>query len=258
MSGFTAARLAPLALLASASCLLVAHVFVLNDWAGMNGDLQDPNRAPSVFLVRGVSRAEAGWLAVALLAGSVVLFSFLGWTPLAIALGIAAASGLYSAPVSHAKGVAPLSSMLHLAGGTLHFLLGYSLFRPFDMRGLVIGSFFGLTFMAGHFTHEARDRDGDSVNGIRTTAVRFGVRHGFVAGLIVFTAAYSLLTILALREVVPRVLMAGAAAYPLHLAISLRALHNGLSYESIRRVQGCYRVLYAVLGILMAVALVFR
>ena len=78
-----------------------------------------------------------------------------------------------------------------------------------------------------------------------------------MAGLIVFTAAYALLTILALREVVPRVLMAAAAAYPLHLAISLRAFHNGLSYESIRRVQRCYRALYAAVGILMAVALVF-
>jgi 4-hydroxybenzoate polyprenyltransferase len=212
MSGFTAARLGSLAVLAIASCLLVAHVFVLNDWAGMTGDLQDPNRAPSVFVVRGVSRSEAGWLAITLLVGSIIFFAFLGWKPLAIALGIASASGLYSTPVSHAKGVALFSSTLHLVGGTLHFLLGYSLFRPLDIRGLVIGSFFGLTFMAGHFTHEARDHEGDSVNGIRTNAVRFGARRSFVAGLIVFTAAYALLTMLALCGVVPRVLMAAAAA----------------------------------------------
>ena len=258
ISDFTAARLASLGLLAIASCLLVAHVFVLNDWAGVAGDLQDPKRAPSVFVVRGVSRVEAGWLAIALLVASIALFAFLGWRPLTIALVIAAASGLYSAPLSHAKGVALFNSTLHLAGGTLHFLLGAALFRPIDMHSLVIGSFFGLTFMAGHFTHEARDREGDSLNGIRTNAVRFGTRSSFVAGLIVFTAAYALLTVLALYEVMPRVLTAAAVVYPLHLAISLRAIHGGLTYERIRSVQRCYRALYAVIGLLMAVALVFQ
>jgi 4-hydroxybenzoate polyprenyltransferase len=32
-----------LAVFAVGSCCLVAHVYVLNDWAGIHGDLRDPN-----------------------------------------------------------------------------------------------------------------------------------------------------------------------------------------------------------------------
>lgn len=251
---FTAPRVVDLLALAVGSCLLVAHVFVLNDWSGMSADLQDPNRASSVFVRKGVGRAEVGYVWFTLLAFGLVLFAMLGAQPLVIAVSLSIASALYSAPVSHAKGIPLLSSFLHLAGGTLHFLLGYSVFHPVDGRGLSIGCFFGLTFMAGHLTHEARDREGDLVNGIRTNAVTFGAFGSFVASFALFTSADVLLVVLAYRGIVPRALVMVAALYPFHLYWTLRVLRTGLNFESIRGLQLRYRALYAAIGLMMALA----
>jgi 4-hydroxybenzoate polyprenyltransferase len=248
---FTVPRVVDLLILAIGSCLLVAHVFVLNDWSGMSADLQDPNRASSVFVRKGIGRAEVGYLWITLLAFSLLLFAILGAQPLIIAVSVSIASALYSAPVSHAKGIPLLSSFLHLIGGTLHFLLGYSVFHPVDRRGLLIGCFFGLTFMAGHLTHEARDREGDMVNGIRTNAVTFGAFGSFIASLALFTSADVLLVVLAYRGIVPRVLVAVAALYPFHLYWSLRVLCTSLTFENIRGLQLRYRALYAAMGLMM-------
>jgi 4-hydroxybenzoate polyprenyltransferase len=185
------------------------------------------------------------------------VFAVLGSQPLIIALCLSFFSALYSAPASHAKGVPLLNSILHLIGGILHFLLGYSLFVPVDGQGLAIGCFFGLTFMAGHLTHEARDREGDLVNGIRTNAVTFGAVRSFLAGLILFTSAYVLLVVLAFRGIVPQVLIVVAALYPFHLYWSLRVLRKGLSFETIRGLQARYRALYAAIGLMMALAVLF-
>jgi 4-hydroxybenzoate polyprenyltransferase len=251
---FTAPRVVDLFTIAIGSCLLVAHVFVLNDWSGMSADLQDPNRASSVFVRKGVGRTEVGYLWLTLLAFSLLLFATLGAQPLIIAVSLTFASALYSAPVSHAKGIPLLSSFLHLAGGTLHFLLGYTVFHPLDGRGLSIGCFFGLIFMAGHLTHEARDREGDLVNGIRTNAVTFGAIGSFVASLALFTSADVLLVLLAYRGIVPRVLVMVAVLYPFHLYWTLRVLRTGLTFESIRGLQLRYRALYAAIGLMMVLA----
>ena len=45
-----------------------------------------------------------------------------------------------------------------------------------DVRGLAIGTYFGLTFAAGHLTQEVRDYHADVHNGIRTNAAVFGPR----------------------------------------------------------------------------------
>jgi 4-hydroxybenzoate polyprenyltransferase len=242
-----------LLIFAAGSCLLVAHVFVLNDWSGISSDLRDPNRATAVFKTRGIGRTEITYLWVALLALSLLLLSQFGSLTLAIALMIAGLSALYSAPASHLKGVPLLNSAVHLAGGLLHFLLGYSVFRAVDARGLEIGCFFALAFSGGHLTHEVRDLDGDMRNGIRTNAAQFGKAQGFVAGLTLFTIANVLLVVLAARGTVPRDLVLVAALYPLHLYWAQRALHAGLTFESVRRLQVRYRALYALIGLMMAV-----
>ena len=242
-----------LSVLAIGSCCLVAHVFVLNDWSEMSTDIRDPNRSTRVFAAKGIGRTGIGYLWMALLAISLLMLSLLGSRTMVIALAIAGLSLLYSAPVFHMKGVPLLGSALHLIGGILLFLLGYSLFRPVDTRGLEIGCFFALVFVAGHLTHEARDRDGDLLNGIRTNAVAFGRARGFAAGLTLFTISYILLVVLAARGAVPRALVVAGAFYPLHLYWSLRALRQGLSFESIRQLQTRYRLLYAFIGVTMVV-----
>jgi 4-hydroxybenzoate polyprenyltransferase len=251
IGALTSSKLVAAATLGIGSLCLVAHVFLLNDWSGVAGDLRDPNRAPRTFHAKGVSRPEVGLLAAVLLALSLVLFGFLGAVPFALALAIAGLSALYSAPAFHIKGLPFANSALHLVGGALHFLLGYGTFAAIDGRGIAMAGFFGLVFAGGHLMHEVRDRDGDQSNGIRTNAVAFGKACGFGAGVVLFTVAYALLVSLAAFEVIPRVLVFAGALYPLHFGASLRAWHAGLDVPSLLRFQRCYRLLYAVIGIAM-------
>jgi 4-hydroxybenzoate polyprenyltransferase len=248
---FTVESVAALFVFAAGSCFLVAHVFVLNDWAGIHADLRDPNRAADVFITRGIDRAAIGCLWMALLVASLLLLSPFGSVTVVLALMIAGLSALYSAPAWQFKGVPLISSALHLAGGLLHFLLGYSVFRPVDARSLAVGCFFALAFSGAHLIHEVRDLEGDRRNGIGTNAVRFGKARSFAAGLALFTIADVLLVVLAVRGIVPRALVVVAALYAVQLYWSLGALHAGLTFESVRRLQVRYRTLYAIVGVLM-------
>lgn len=250
-----AANVEPLAILTAANVALMAHVFMLNDWSGLTTDLADPNKAAGVFTARGVGRREIGGLAAILLALSLLLFSRLGPSTLGLALAIATLSALYSLPLFNWKGRPLLSSAAHLAGGALHFLLGYSIGNAIDRRGLATAAFFALTFAAGHLTQEVRDHQGDVLNAIRTNAVIFGPRRTFAASLALFTLAYALLVFLALQGIVPHPLAALGALYPVHLYGSLKTLAEGLTYTGIRRLQARYRALYAIIGLAMVAAL---
>lgn len=245
------------AIFGAGSLCLVGHVFVMNDWAGIEGDLRDPHRATRTFAAQGVSRAAVGVLAVVLLGMTLLFFSLLGPASLALAIAILGLSTLYSAPSIHMKGRPILGSILHLVGGTLHFLLGYATFSAVDARGIVIGCFFGLIFAAGHLMHETRGYEGDRLNGIRTNAVAFGRARSFVAGMIFFTAAYALLIALALFGLLPRILVFTAVLYPVHLHASVRAVRAGLSFESLLEYQKCYRLLYGLIGAMLVGSVLF-
>lgn len=245
----------PLAMLIGANICLMAHIFMLNDWSGLTSDLIDPNKTAGVFTARDVGRKEIGGLAAGLLALSLFLFSRLGPSALCLSLAIATLSALYSLPRFNWKGRPLLSSAAHLAGGVLHFLLGYSLGNVIGLRGFAIATFFALTFAAGHLTQEVRDHQGDALNAIRTNAVVFGPRRTFAASLTLFTLAYALLFVLALQGILPHPLAALIALYPVHLRWSLKTLAEGLTYASIRRLQARYRALYAIIGLAMVVVL---
>jgi 4-hydroxybenzoate polyprenyltransferase len=247
-------QIGAIAILVVANLCLVAHVFVLNDWSNVTADLTDSHRAAGVFTARSVNHREMGALAGSLLLLSLLLFCLLGSTTLYLALGITALSTLYSVPPFNWKSRPLLNSVAHLAGGVLHFLLGYSLGHVFDRRGLVIATFFALTFAAGHLTQEIRDYQGDVRNGIRTNAVVFGRRRTFAGSLVLFTLSQGLLLVLALQGTLPRVLAALVLLYPAHLRWSLRALAEGLTYASICRLQARYRALYAVVGMAVVAA----
>jgi 4-hydroxybenzoate polyprenyltransferase len=175
----------------------VAHIFSFNDWAGASTDRNDPTRSETVFSTRGVAPRDVLLLSAALLALSLLLFAHLSRQTLLVAVAIAALGVFYSHPRLNGKGTPIISSCPHLVGGVLHFLLGYSLFSPIDQSGILIGLFFALTFTAGHLNQEVRDYDGDRLNGVHTNAVAFGKTPAFLAGLVVFTLAYTDLFLLA-------------------------------------------------------------
>lgn len=247
----TLSNLPTVVALMAGSCCLVAHVFVFNDWAGIDGDLRDSRRAERSFATKGADRDEVCILAMAALFASLLIFAWLGATALALALAIAGLSALYSAPRLHLKGQPIVNSLLHLLGGVLHFLLGYAIFAAIDLRGIAIGLFFGLVFTAGHFMHETRDHDGDSINGIRTNAVAFGKMRCFAAGFGTFTLAYGLMIALAVGGLVPKLLVVSAALYPLHAYASWQTMRANLSSDSLRRLQRFYHRIFAWIGVLL-------
>ena len=239
------------------SLCLVGHVFVMNDWAGIDGDLNDPTRSAQTFASKGVSRAAVGLLAVVLLGMTLLFFSLLGPVSLALAIAILGLSTLYSAPSIHMKGRPVLGSGLHLVGGTLHFMLGYATFSAVDTRSIVTGCFFGLIFAAGHLMHETRGYEGDRLNGICTNAVAFGRARSFIAGIVLFAAAYALLIALALFGLLPRMLVLTSVLFPVHVYASVRAVRAGLSFESLLEYQRCYRLLYALIGTMLVGSVLF-
>ncbi len=244
---------------AGASFLLVAHIWTFNDWAGLTADRNDPNKSNGAFSTRGVTARGLLGFSVGLLVASLLLFALLPGRTLLIALAIAALGVVYSHPVVSAKTVPVLSSIPHLLGGLLHFLLGYSLLEAIDRRGALIALFFALTFTAGHLNQEVRDYEGDRLNGLRTNAVFFGKRRTFLAGLAIFTLAYADLVFLACRGVVPAFLgVPPLLLYPLQLTWSLRTLRAGLSFESLGALQRRYRMLYALIGLCMIAALAYQ
>jgi 4-hydroxybenzoate polyprenyltransferase len=241
------------------SFLLVAHIFSLNDWAGIAADSNDPNKSASVFSTMRVGARGVLLLSAVLLAASLLVFLLLPSRTFLLAVAIAALGVFYSHPATNAKAIPIVSSGPHLIGGLLHFLLGYSLFRPIDQRGTLIALFFALTFTAGHLNQEVRDHDGDRLNGLRTNAVAFGRRATFLAGLFVFTLAYADLVFLASTGLVPRLLgILPFALYPIHLAWSLSTLRTGLTFENVSRFQERYRILYAFIGLAVVAALLQR
>jgi 4-hydroxybenzoate polyprenyltransferase len=250
----TPEKAAALGVLTVASFFLIVHVFLVNDWAGMTADLRDPHRTVRP-LEAMVGRRVAANLGIALLLASLLLFALLEVRTLLIALAIAFLSALYSLPHPSGKGIPLVSSAVHLLGGILHFLLGYSAFSPIDPRGLSVAFFFGLTLTAGHWNHEARDLDADRLNRIRTNAVAFGREKVFLASAALFAVAYAYLTVLAERGLVPRPLRFVGLLYPFQFYASWATLRSGLCFQSIRRLQIWYRALFAVIGLGMLAAL---
>jgi 4-hydroxybenzoate polyprenyltransferase len=251
--GHERAGMIRIALLLVGSFALTAHVFILNDWAGNNTDIRDARRAQRGFARRGISSRRVARIAIALLIFANVAFAPLGTRAMLLGSAIATLSLLYSCAPMLGKSMPIVASLNHLLGGALHFLLGYSLWRAVDARGVMISLFFGLVFAAGHLNQEVRDYEGDLLNGIRTSAVAFGCRGAFLMSLLIFTAAYATLAGLAVLGILPKLLLGSAILWPLHVAWSIRALQRGLGFETALWMQRRYRLLFAVVGVAMLV-----
>lgn len=241
-----------------ASGFLVAHIFCLNDWADIERDCHDVNKARHAFPTRGTTLHAMGLLTLGLGSLSLGLFSLLPWPTLVTALGVIALSILYSHPLVGAKGLPILSSILHVMGGVLHFVLGYSVFSGIDRRGILVGAYFGVVFAAGHLTQEVGDYDADRRNGIRTNAVAFGKRRTFEAAFALFTAAYAIVFVLGYADVVPRALMGLAAFYPAQALWFGRALRRDLTFDRVSVYRNQYRTLFGLIGLIICATLLAR
>ncbi len=241
-----------------ANVCLVAHVFSINDWAGIGADQQDANKADRTFLAHGVSRTQMGLLAASLGVLSLCLFSLLSWSSALLAAAIIALGLIYSHPLADGKAIPVMSSLLHVAGGALHFLLGYGFARAIDAQGVVLGVYFGLVFAAGHLSQEVADHEADRRAGLRTAAVRVGPRRAFVASFVLFTVSVGLVVGLGLGGMAPpRLAMAAAVVYPLHGLSFWRALRDRLTFRAVDRYRTRYRLLYALIGLAVILPLLW-
>lgn len=235
------------------SLALTAHIFVFNDWAGYSSDIRDPRRATANLAQRGISRRQAALVASALLILASVALAAVGTLTVLLGAAIAILGVLYSCSSSFGKHTPVMGSVNHLIGGSLHFLLGYTLSHAPDVSGLAISLFFGLVFAGGHLNQEVRDYEGDLLNGIRTSAVVFGCRRVFVASLCTFTAAYAILFGLAALGTLPSLLLLSPIMWLLHVTWSMRAFRRGLGFDTALWMQQRYRLLYAVSGLMILV-----
>ncbi len=251
--GLDADSVLRLGLLLLGSIALTAHVFVFNDWAGYSSDARDLRRASPGADGYAISRDRIARVAVALLVGAFVAFAAVGSSAMLFGAGIATLSLLYSFSPSLGKITPIAASLNHLIGGGLHFLLGYTMLGAVDASGVALSLFFGLVFAAGHLNQEVRDYEFDRASAIRTSAVAFGCRRGFLASFWLFSAAYGLLVGLSVLGVLPKILLLSAIAWLLQARWSLQALRRGLGYETAQWMQRRYRLLFALVGLAMLV-----
>jgi 4-hydroxybenzoate polyprenyltransferase len=245
-------RIAAGALCSLASFLLVAHVWTLNDWADIDSDTLDRNKRLHLFTDKGITSPFILWFSITLLCTSLALFALLPSRTLLIAVGIGVLGFLYSVPGCRAKDIVFLSSLAHLTGGLLHFLLGYSLFSTIDQKALLIAFFFGLIFTAGHMVQEVQDHNADQLAGIRTHAVVFGKLPVFCVALATFIFGYVYLAYLASAGIV------SARLGPLSLVLCVvqvqwarQTLQGGLFFASVQQFRRRYQALFALIGVVM-------
>jgi 4-hydroxybenzoate polyprenyltransferase len=242
-----------LALLLVGSTALTAHVFVFNDWADYDDDARDPRRDTRGADGYRITRDEIAHVAVALAVVALVTLAAVSTTALLIGAAIAALGIVYSFSPVLGKRAPIAASLNHVIGGALHFLLGYTVVSAVDARGVALSLFFGLVFASGHLNQEVRDYESDLAGGVPTSAVTFGRRTCFLASFSLFTVAYLLLAGLAAFGVVPRILLVCAIAWALQAGWSLQALRDGLGFEAAMWIQRRYRLLFALVGLLLLV-----
>jgi 4-hydroxybenzoate polyprenyltransferase len=241
------------ALLLAGSTLLVAHVFAFNDWSDAALDAAAPRKAPGSFLARGVTRGQMLAFSAALGLAALAALALLPLPVPLLGAGVLGAGLLYSAPRFGLKRAPVLSSLVHVAGQGLHFLMGYSLVAPADGRALRLALFFALVFAAGHLNQELRDHDGDRESGVLTNAVAFGRRAAFLASGALFALAFASLAWLAERGDLPAPAAWLAALFAVYAAVFVRTLRAGFASDAVTRLQRIYRSLFCAVGVALVV-----
>jgi len=162
----------------------------------------------------------------------------------------------YSFPIPgyKGKGIRLLSSLLHVAGSLLTFLLGYALFSPIDWRALLVGGYFGLIISAGHLVQEIQDVEGDRAADIATLAVTIGRRQAFLLAFLLFTLSFGYLYGLAALGHLPPLAAYLLVFYPVLCLLAIGTWRRGLDPVRVGRFRSSYRLLFGVLVLLLASA----
>jgi len=229
----------------------MAHVFCFNDWSGRQLDHCDPNKRESSLLSRGFSGQEILVVTVSLGIASCLLLGMISLRLLGFAFLIIVMGIIYSFPVARFQGkrIPLLSTVLHVGGVLLTFLIGYGLIHRMDQRGVLIGVYFAMLISAGHLVQEVQDCQGDRLNQIRTHTIVFGQRTMFVVAFTMFSLSFAYLYWLARGGWVLPSLKYLVLLYPALVGLFWQADRAGLTFGAVRRLRSRYRMLFAVVAV---------
>jgi 4-hydroxybenzoate polyprenyltransferase len=262
LMGLFAARPAPERLLSLellgfllGTFFLSGSVYAFNSWGGLVHDRLNHRLQDHPLHDGSMSARRELLLSLGLLGASLVCYAL--WAPALIPLGLGLKLiwVLYSNPRMPLKGAAPFAgTALHLIGGTLQALLGYTAISGDPRLGLSWCIYFALIFTAGHFFHEVLDWEADRAAGQRTVAIVFGPDVGQRLSALTFGLAYVYLV---------GILLSGAGSLwqvlPFWLILPLHAwflAQTGCSAEgaALFEYQRRYRLLFGIAGAAMAAA----
>ncbi|MCP4676353.1 MAG: UbiA family prenyltransferase [Deltaproteobacteria bacterium] len=236
-------------LLLIGSLLLVAQIFLFNDWADIESDGKSRHRTASLFTTPGVSPGQMLLFSSCLGVAGLIIFACISTQALLLAVGVMCAGFAYSYPLIYTKGRPILSSLTHFVGQSLHFLLGYTLYSDLNSRGLMISVFFSLVFVGGHLNQEVRDTKGDHAARIRTNSTVFGKKAALIVSHILFTGAFIYLGVLAGLGIIPREMAYLVAPYLVYASIFWRTFAAELNYKNVTRLQTGYRFIFVLIGL---------
>jgi len=243
-------------LVSGGSFLLMAYIFSFNDWADIRLDCQNPQPHRPTFLDKGITKREMLALSALLAGVGVLILGLISRTHVLVALIIILLGLAYSFPVRgiQGKGLPVFSSGLHFVNTLLACLLGSLAFSPIDARALGVGSYLGLLITAGHLVQEVEDYAEDRLANVGTYAVRFGQKPVFIFACTLFGFSFLFLFGLAQAGLLPTEMRYAILVYPIFLVAAIRAYRAGLNPESVWRLRGQYRLLFAIVALSLLVS----
>ena len=187
--------------------LLAIHVFLFNDWSDFERDLKDQNKISKHLHFKSLK--YLGFASVFSGIFPLCIFLFFSYKSFVIAGVLLILSILYSSNwlFKHGKNTPGYSSLLHITGGTLSFVLGYIYNGGFEKFILITGLTFGFFLTGGHLFQEIQDIEGDKINNLLTTAIVLGKKKSFFLGLSSLGIGHLLLYFLMIQNYLPNLII---------------------------------------------------
>jgi 4-hydroxybenzoate polyprenyltransferase len=155
----------------------------------------------------------------------------------------------------HGKGTPVVSSLLHILGGALAFLLGYSYFAANSCSANIAAIAFGVFIAAGHLIQEIQDRDNDSMHNTRTLALWLGSKTVFFIAMSFFLISHLMIQYLVETGYFPAItwlnILALFAVIVLGGMCFIKMTERNLFLFRMR-----YRLVYAVFGLVIFIEII--
>ena len=248
----------PLILSSASVFFLAAFGFTFNDLQDVEHDRRSGVKSNRPLVDRSLTIRSAGILTATLAITGIVLLAIgTPWHVLCAGIITLPLSALYSWRRLPLKTIPVFPTLIHLIQGTLVFLLGAWVIAGPDPVFVLIGSYFGLLFAAGHLHHEVLDLEVDRVSGLKTHAVRFGVWPTLWAGFLLWCLSGAGFSALCLLDLIPAALgWIQLGMFSCYLIGFLVLLKRGFTQERMKFLQKLYRGAYAAGGLVMVLLLV--